>query len=50
MARTAESRDGAAQQRLLREGIIKTRGLMPDCTNYTYLAQVRGDAGGETFH
>src|SRR2546425_11517231 len=48
MARTAESRDGAAQQRLLREGIIKARGLMPDCSNYTYLAQVRGDAGGET--
>ena len=48
MARAAEFQDGAAQQRLLREGRIKTRGLMPDCSNYTYLAQVRGDAGTET--
>src|SRR2546423_5311973 len=48
MARAAEFQDGAAQQRLLREGRIKTRGLMPDCSNYTYLAQVRGDPGTET--
>ena len=48
MARTAESPDAAAQERLLREGHIKTRGLMPDCSNYTYLAYVRGDAGAET--
>jgi hypothetical protein len=33
---------------LLREGRIKPRGLMPDCSNYTYLAHVRGDAGTET--
>ena len=48
MARAADFPDGAAQQRLLREGRIKTRGLMPDCSNYTYLAHVRGDAGAET--
>ena len=28
--------------RILREGTIRPRGLMPDCSNYTYLAQVRG--------
>jgi uncharacterized repeat protein (TIGR03843 family) len=48
MARAARSLDGEAQQRLLREGRIKPRGLMPDCSNYTYLAHVRGDAGAET--
>ncbi|TMF30614.1 MAG: SCO1664 family protein [Chloroflexi bacterium] len=48
MARAAEFQDGAAQQRLLREGRINARGLMPDCSNYTYLAQVRGDHGTET--
>ena len=47
MAR-ARPLDGEAQERLLREGHIKARGLMPDCSNYTYLAQVRGDAGAET--
>lgn len=40
--------DGEAQERLLREGRIKARGLMPDCSNYTFLANVRGDAGAET--
>ena len=33
---------------LLREGQIRPRGLMPDCSNYTYLAQVRGNSGLET--
>jgi hypothetical protein len=40
--------DSEAQQRLLREGRIKARGLMPDCSNYTYLAHVRGEGGPET--
>jgi hypothetical protein len=40
--------DGEAQLRLLREGRIKPRGLMPDCSNYTYLAQVRGPGGAQT--
>jgi hypothetical protein len=48
MAQAAPSPGGEAQQRLLREGRIKTRGLMPDCSNYTYLAHVRGDGGLET--
>jgi hypothetical protein len=48
MARAPRFLDGEAQQRLLREGHIKPRGLMPDCSNYTYLAHVRGDAGAET--
>src|SRR5437660_10589971 len=39
---------GDAQERLLREGQIKPQGLMPDCSNYTYLAHVRGVAGTET--
>ena len=48
MVRAARLPDGEAQQRLLREGQIKPRGLMPDCSNYTYLAHVRDDAGLET--
>jgi hypothetical protein len=48
MPHAAELPDGKTQHRLLREGRIKARGLMPDCSNYTYLAQVRGDAGEET--
>jgi uncharacterized repeat protein (TIGR03843 family) len=40
--------NGGAQKRLLREGHIKARGLMPDCSNYTYLAHVRGADGAET--
>ncbi len=48
MARAVRSLDGEAQHRLLREGRIKARGLMPDCSNYTYLAHVRGHAGAET--
>jgi hypothetical protein len=48
VARAELSPDSEAQQRLLREGRIKARGLMPDCSNYTYLAEVRGDAGTET--
>jgi uncharacterized repeat protein (TIGR03843 family) len=48
MAQAAPFPGGAAQQQLLRGGRIKPRGLMPDCSNYTYLAHVRGDAGAET--
>ena len=48
MAQTAPSLDGEAQQRLLRDGRIKPRGLMPDCSNYTYLAQVGGPNGAQT--
>ncbi|HKV30145.1 MAG TPA: SCO1664 family protein [Candidatus Dormibacteraeota bacterium] len=48
MARAARLPDGEAQHRLLREGQIKARGLMPDCSNYTYLAQVDGEAGTKT--
>jgi hypothetical protein len=48
MAQATPSLQGDAQQRLLREGRIKARGLMPDCSNYTYLAHVRGPEGAET--
>src|SRR5256886_17418506 len=48
MAQSAPFVDGEAQHQLLREGRIKPRGLMPDCSNYTYLAQVRGPDGAET--
>jgi uncharacterized repeat protein (TIGR03843 family) len=41
MAQATPFPDGDAHERLLREGRIKARGLMPDCSNYTYLAQVR---------
>jgi hypothetical protein len=48
MAHGTPSPDGHEQERLLREGRIKARGLMPDCSNYTYLAHVRGPEGAET--
>jgi hypothetical protein len=48
MAQAARFLDGEAQHRLLLYGRIKPRGLMPDCSNYTYLAQVRGPEGVET--
>ncbi len=48
MAQATPSPDGDARERLLREGRIKARGLMPDCSNYTYLAHVRGGEGTET--
>jgi hypothetical protein len=35
-------------RRLLREGQVKARGLMPDCSNYTYLAEVCGSDGQQT--
>jgi hypothetical protein len=35
-------------RQLLREGQIKARGLMPDCSNYTYLAEVCGRDGQQT--
>ncbi|TMC29720.1 MAG: SCO1664 family protein [Chloroflexi bacterium] len=49
MAQAARFLESEARQRLLRTGRIKPRGLMPDCSNYTYLAQVRGPDGAETF-
>src|SRR5256885_12226243 len=48
MAQATPVPNGDVRERLLREGRIKARGLMPDCSNYTYLAHVRGDAGAET--
>jgi hypothetical protein len=48
MAQASRFPEVEAQQRLLRDGRIKARGLMPDCSNYTYLAQVRGPDGTET--
>jgi hypothetical protein len=48
MAEAARSPEGVRNPRLLRAGLIKPRGLMPDCSNYTYLAQVRGKSGSET--
>jgi uncharacterized repeat protein (TIGR03843 family) len=40
--------DEEQRRRLLREGRIKARGLMPDCSNYTYLAEVCGPDASET--
>jgi hypothetical protein len=48
MAQAARSLESEAQQRLLRDGRIRPRGLMPDCSNYTYLAQVNGPDGTQT--
>src|SRR5467141_583548 len=48
MAQATPAPNGDLRERLLRGGRIKARGLMPDCSNYTYLAHVRGDAGAET--
>lgn len=48
MARGSQVPDEAARRRLLRDGRIKARGLMPDCSNYTYLAEVCGDDGQQT--
>jgi uncharacterized repeat protein (TIGR03843 family) len=48
VAQAAPSLEGEAQQRLLRDGWIKARGLMPDCSNYTYLAEVGGPGGAHT--
>jgi len=48
MAQPAPFVDSDAQHQLLREGRIKPRGLMPDCSNYTYLTQVHGPQGMET--
>jgi hypothetical protein len=47
MAQATPSADSDARERLLREGRIKPRGLMPDCSNYTYLAHVRGQGDAE---
>jgi uncharacterized repeat protein (TIGR03843 family) len=44
----ADTHDREAQRRLLGEGRIKARGLMPDCSNYTYLAEVCGADGEQT--
>ena len=48
MAPAIRSLDGETQRRLLREARIKARGLMPDCSNYTYLAEVCGADGAQT--
>lgn len=48
MAQATPFPEGDAQERLLREGRIKARGLMPDCSNYTYLVHVRDAEGAET--
>ncbi|MEO6795763.1 MAG: SCO1664 family protein [Candidatus Dormibacter sp.] len=48
MPEAAAPLDAGRHPQLLKEGQIKPRGLMPDCSNYTYLAQVRGKSGGET--
>jgi hypothetical protein len=48
MARLQPSQDNDASRRLLREGRISARSLMPDCSNYTYLAEVCGSDGVET--
>jgi len=48
MPESARSLEGERHSHLLREGQITPRGLMPDCSNYTYLAQVRGKSGQET--
>ena len=48
MAQEAPFPADEARQQLLREGHIKARGLMPDCSNYTYLAHLRGAGGAET--
>src|SRR5207237_8129007 len=48
MAQAARSLTGEAQRRLLRDGRIKPRGLMPDCSKYTYLALVSGLDGAQT--
>jgi uncharacterized repeat protein (TIGR03843 family) len=48
MPQPARSLEGEPQESLLREGRIKPRGLMPDCSNYTYLAQVDGPDGTQT--
>jgi hypothetical protein len=44
MAQAARSLDPRERRRLL-EGQIKPRRLMPDCSNYTYLAEVHDPAG-----
>lgn len=43
----AEPSSDAGPLALLRRGRIRPRGLMPDCSNYTCLAQVCGDGGQE---
>jgi len=48
MPEAAPSLEGERHPQLLREGQITPRGLMPDCSNYTYLAEVRGKSGRET--
>src|SRR5437879_12398628 len=48
MAQATPVPNGDGRERLLREGRIKARCLMPDCSNYTYRADVRGPDGAET--
>ena len=47
MAQPAQELESERVLRILRQGTIRPRGLMPDCSNYTYLAQVRSP-GGDT--
>lgn len=48
MGGSTQSPDLQSREWLLREGRIKARGLMPDCSNYTYLAEVCGGDGSAT--
>ncbi len=45
MAEPAYALESERVLQILREGSIRPRGLMPDCSNYTYLAQVRSKSG-----
>ena len=48
MSKAARLVDDEAQRRLLNEGRLKARGLMPECSNYTYLAEVCTADGVQT--
>src|SRR5256714_10043265 len=48
MAKAARLVDDEAQRRLLSEGRLKARGLMPECSNYPYLAEVCTADGVQT--
>lgn len=48
MAENAPSLSGDDRRSLLLKGRVRMRQLMPDCSNYTYLAQVNGASGLKT--
>jgi uncharacterized repeat protein (TIGR03843 family) len=48
MPRRPSSADDPTLRQVLCEGRINARGLMPDCSNYTYLAEVCHASGAET--